>query len=111
MALDGDTKGNLALGLALVDSLALAELTLPQAQAFFLVATHEGHPVTDYAVRAGTSETDMSRRLSDLGTRDRHMQPGLGLVEGNTATAYVLTPKGVAVAERIARAMRFARAS
>ena len=32
--LDRDTKGHLALGLALVDCLAVAGMTLPQAQAF-----------------------------------------------------------------------------
>lgn len=36
--LDRDTKGHLALGSALVDCLAVAGMTLPQAQAFFLVA-------------------------------------------------------------------------
>ena len=40
--LDRDTKGHLALGSALVDCLAVAGMTLPQAQAFFLVAMDEG---------------------------------------------------------------------
>ena len=43
--LDRDTKGHLALGLALVDCLAVAGMTLPQAQAFFLVAMDEGRSV------------------------------------------------------------------
>jgi hypothetical protein len=35
ISLDGDTKSNLALGLALVDDLARAEITLPQSPNFF----------------------------------------------------------------------------
>jgi len=51
--LDRDTKGHLALGSALVDCLAVAGMTLPQAQALFLVAMDEGRSVSEYAERAG----------------------------------------------------------
>jgi len=71
--LDRDTKGHLALGLALVDCLTLAGMTLPQAQAFFLVAMDEGRSVSEYAERAGASNSNMTRRLL--------LTPGLGLVE------------------------------
>jgi len=45
--LDRDTKGHLALGSALVDCLAGAGMTLPQAQAFFLVARDEGRQLSN----------------------------------------------------------------
>jgi len=60
--LDRDTKGHLALGSALVDCLAVAGMTLPQAQAFFLVARDEGRSVSEYAERAGASNSNMTRR-------------------------------------------------
>jgi hypothetical protein len=58
--LDRDTKGHLALGLALVDCLAVAGMTLPQAQAFFLVAMDEGRSVSEYAERAGACHSRKS---------------------------------------------------
>jgi hypothetical protein len=61
--LDGDTKGHLALGSALVDCLAVAGMTFPQAEAFSLVAMDEGRSVSEYAERAGASHPNMTRRL------------------------------------------------
>jgi len=100
--LDRDTKGQLALGSALVDCLAVAGMTLPQAQAFFLVAMDEGRSVSEYAERAGASNSNMTRRLL--------LTPGLGLVEFREPNVF-LSPKGIALADRIARAMRSAPAN
>ena len=99
--LDRDTKGHLALGSALVDCLAVAGMTLPQAQAFFLVAMDEGRSVSEYAERAG-AYSNMTRRLL--------LTPGLGLVEFREPNVF-LSPKGIVLADRIARAMRSAPAN
>ena len=100
--LDRDTKGHLALGSALVDCLAVAGMTLPQAQAFFLVAMDEGRSVSEYAERAAASNSNMTRRLL--------LTPGLGLVEFIEPNVF-LSSKGSALADRIARAMRSAPAN
>ena len=91
--LDRDTKGHLALGLALVDCLAVAGMTLPQAQAFFLVAMDEGRSVSEYAERAAASNSNMTRRLL--------LTLGLGLIEFREPNVF-LSPKGIALADRIA---------
>ena len=93
--LDRDTKSHLALGSALVDCLAGAGMTLPQAQAFFLVARDEGRSVSEYAERSGASNSNMTRRLL--------LTPGVGLVELREPNVF-LSPKGIALADRIARA-------
>ena len=99
--LDRDTKGHLALGVALVDCLTVAGMTLPQAQAFFSVAMDEGRSVSEYAERAG-SNSNITRRLL--------LTPGLGLVEFREPNVF-LSPKGIALADRIARVMRSAPAN
>ena len=70
--LDRDTKGHLALGSALVDCLAVAGMTLPQAQAFFLVAMDEGRSVSEYAERAGASNS----KYNSAFTADTRLRSG-----------------------------------
>lgn len=75
---------------------------------FLLVATTEGKGVKEYADRAGVSVTVMSRHLLDIGDRNRHMEEGFGLVTYRPQPTelrkheYTLTPKGKALALRIA---------
>ena len=88
------------------------DLPVNQVVSLFTVATKEGLTVDEYAKRAGISPTTMSRHLLDLGDRTRKLQPGLGLVEGRDNIQnrreknYSLTPKGRALATKVAGALR-----
>lgn len=55
-------------------------MPLQQAVTFLLVAMEEGEGVTEYARRAGVSQSVMTRHLLDLGEFNRRHEPGLGLV-------------------------------
>lgn len=56
-------------------------MPLQYVTAFLLVAIDEGHNVTEYARRAGISQSLMTRHLSDLGTVNRYHEEGFGLVD------------------------------
>jgi DNA-binding MarR family transcriptional regulator len=56
-------------------------MPLQYVAAFLLVATEENLNVTEYARRAGTSQSLMTRHLSDLGEINRYHKKGFGLVE------------------------------
>jgi DNA-binding MarR family transcriptional regulator len=56
-------------------------MPLQYVTAFLLVATEENLNVTEYAKRAGTSQSLMTRHLMDLGVVNRHHKKGFGLVE------------------------------
>jgi DNA-binding MarR family transcriptional regulator len=56
-------------------------MPLQYVTAFLLVATEEHLNVTEYAKRAGTSQSLMTRHLADLGDVNRHHEEGYGLVE------------------------------
>lgn len=56
-------------------------IPLQYVTAFLLVATEEGLNVSEYAKRAGTSQSLMTRHLADLGSVNRYHEEGLGLVE------------------------------
>lgn len=56
-------------------------MPLQYVTAFLLVATEENLNVTEYAKRAGTSQSLMTRHLMDLGAVNRHHGEGFGLVE------------------------------
>jgi hypothetical protein len=81
-------------------------------QALLLVAHKEGGSVADYAKRAAMPASTMSRNLLDIGERNRHMQPGLGLVVGKRnpenlrELEYSLSVKGKALVRKVIR--RFA---
>jgi DNA-binding MarR family transcriptional regulator len=51
---------------------------------FLHVASDEGQNVTEYARRAGTSQSLMSRHLGDLGEVNRYHEEGFGLIEEYT---------------------------
>ena len=56
-------------------------MPLQYVQAFLLVAADENQNVTTYAMRAGTSQSLMTRHIQDLGDINRHHEEGMGLVE------------------------------
>ena len=82
-------------------------MPLQYVMSFLLVALDEGQSVNEYARRAGVGTTVMSRHLLDIGVRNRHMEPGFGLVDYRPNPMelrkheYFLTPKGRALAHRI----------
>jgi DNA-binding MarR family transcriptional regulator len=84
-------------------------MPLQYVVAFLLVAEEEGLGVIDYAQRAGVSESVMSRHLLDIGERNRHMEPGFGLVTYRSnplelrRNEYWLTDKGRALLHKITR--------
>lgn len=57
-------------------------MPLQYVTAFLLVAAEEHLNVTEYAKRAGTSQSLMTRHLQDLGSVNRSHEEGFGLVEG-----------------------------
>ena len=59
-------------------------MPLQYVTAFLLVATDENQNVSEYAKRAGTSQSLMTRHLADLGAVNRYHEEGFGLVEGYT---------------------------
>jgi DNA-binding MarR family transcriptional regulator len=65
--------------------------------------------VRDYAERSDVSASVMSRHLLDIGERNRHMQPGWGLVTYRPnplelrKLEYWLTPKGRLLLHAVAR--------
>jgi DNA-binding MarR family transcriptional regulator len=83
-------------------------MPLQYVSTFLLVATYEGRGVLEYADLAGVGQTVMSRHLLDLGSRNRHKEPGFGLVEARPSQKDLrvnevrLTPKGRALARRLA---------
>lgn len=56
-------------------------MPLQYVTAFLLVATEEHQNVSTYAIRAGTSQSLMTRHLADLGSVNRYHEDGFGLVE------------------------------
>jgi DNA-binding MarR family transcriptional regulator len=56
-------------------------MPLQYISTLLIVATEEGLNVTEYAKRAGISQSLMTRHLSDLGEVNRYHKPGFGLVE------------------------------
>jgi DNA-binding MarR family transcriptional regulator len=56
-------------------------MPLQYVSTFLLVAAEEGLNVSEYAKRAGTSQSLMTRHLLDLGKVNRYHKAGFGLVE------------------------------
>jgi DNA-binding MarR family transcriptional regulator len=86
-------------------------MPLQHVRSFLIVATEEHLNVSTYAIRAGTSQSLMTRYIADLGTVNRYHEDGFGLVE-----AYVdlmdrrnqrirLTPKGKNLAWKMFQAI------
>jgi DNA-binding MarR family transcriptional regulator len=89
-----------------------SSMPLQYMNAFLLVATDEGKSVNEYAKRSGVSMSVMSRHLLDIGDRNRHMEPGMGLVTSKPCPMELrkheitLTPKGRTLLARIIQATR-----
>ena len=87
-------------------------MPLQYVMSFLLVAQNEGKGVGDYAEQAGVSSSVMSRHLLDIGARNRHMEPGWGLVDYRPNPLelrkheYWLTPKGKALFQKMQRTSR-----
>lgn len=58
-----------------------ASMPLQYVMAFLQVALEEGLTVTEYAKRANTSQSLMTRHLADVGETNRYHEQGFGLVE------------------------------
>ena len=82
-------------------------MPLGKLEAFLLVVLHEGKSLRELCEISGQPQSTLSRHLLDLGQRNRHMEPGLGLIEGKIdpyelrKKQYLLTPKGRKLLERL----------
>ncbi len=86
-------------------------MPLQYVTAFLLVAEEEGLGIGEYAKRANVSVSVMSRHLQDIGDRDRHKDPGFGLVTSRSNPMNLrekevfLTDKGRVAMLKIHRAL------
>ena len=86
-------------------------MPLQYVTAFLLVATDEHQNVSEYAKRANTSQSLMTRHLADLGKINRYHKPGMGLVEAyedlmdRRNSLVCLSAKGKSVVWRICEAL------
>jgi DNA-binding MarR family transcriptional regulator len=86
-------------------------MPIQQARTFLLVAMEEGLGVGEYARRAGANPTVMTRHMLDLGEMNRRHEPGLALVYtrpnpmNRRMHQVFLTPKGIALAHAVHRAL------
>lgn len=100
--------------LAWMDAFREVRPTMPlqHAYTFLMVAMDEGRSVSEYAERAGTAQTVMTRHLLDIGEQTRTREPGLGLVVRKTDPMDMrkhqvfLTVKGRALLHKIMRAAK-----
>lgn len=86
-------------------------MPLQYVVAFLLVALEEGEGTSEYARKAGVSQSVMSRHLLDIGDRNRHMEEGFKLVTQRqdplnlSKHQNMLTDKGRGIAHKIIRAL------
>jgi hypothetical protein len=86
-------------------------MPLQYACSFMLVAMEEGQSVQHYAELADVSQSVMTRNLLDLDDRNRHKEPGFGLVQQRMDPMDMrrhqtfLTSDGKALLRRIVHAM------
>jgi DNA-binding MarR family transcriptional regulator len=86
-------------------------MPLQYVYTFLLVAAYPGRSVQELADLAGVGQTTMSRHLLDLGPRNRHMEPGWGLVSIEAEYTDLrrhlvnLTPRGKALSRQLAEIM------
>jgi DNA-binding MarR family transcriptional regulator len=103
--------GRLREIVTLVNNTPSVNITLHTLETFLAVAEDEGLTVTEYARKLQTSLNTVSRQLLDLGIRNRKKEPGWNLVEPTRdpmnlrSKPYRLTPKGRALASKIADIM------
>jgi DNA-binding MarR family transcriptional regulator len=89
-----------------------ATMPIQYVVTFLLVAQEENLNVSEYAKRAGTSQSLMTRHLSDLGDTNRYHEEGMGLVEGyddlmdRRNRLIRLTAKGKTLVWRVTEALK-----
>lgn len=111
--LNAETRGAMRVLLTSLEPFRAVYGVMPlqQAYAFLLVAMEEGEGVTEYARRAGVSQSVMTRHLLDLGDFNRRHEPGLGLIVqrpdplNRRKHQTFLTDKGAALAAQVYRAL------
>ena len=107
-------EDNLHKCLLLMEAFRAIRRTMPlqQAYVFLLVALEEGHSVSEYAKRAGTTQAVMTRILFALGASSQGRAPGYGLVQqaihpkDPRRTQTFLTMKGKKFTHDIVRLIR-----
>lgn len=106
----GERRAGLRL-IAVLESFRDFRRTMPLQYivAFLHVALDEGKTIGEYALKAGVAPSVMSRHLLDIGARNRHMEPGFGLVQTKPNVlnlrehAVYLTEKGRSLFNKITR--------
>jgi DNA-binding MarR family transcriptional regulator len=90
----------------------IQNMPMGDAYAFLVVALEEGLGITEYAERAGITQSGMTRELSALGEGGRHGATGFGIVQQVTDAEDLrkrqtfLTDKGRALIREITRLTR-----
>lgn len=89
-----------------------ATMPIQYVRTYLMVACDEGQGVTEYAKRAGVSQSVMTRHLLDIGERNRRKEEGFGLVYQKPDPMDLrfhrvfLTDDGHALFHQLMRAMR-----
>jgi hypothetical protein len=92
-------------------------MPLQYVYTFLMVATDEGKGGTEYAQKAGVSNTVMTRHLLDIGDRNRALEQGFGLITQERDKEDLrrhharVTPTGKALLNKIVNALKTAPAS
>lgn len=87
-------------------------MPIQQAELFLLVALREGLSMKDIMEITGAKKSTISRQLTDLGRRNRRMEPGHMLIEvamddfDMRKNLYQLTDKGQGVIEKILKGIK-----
>lgn len=116
-SLTGDERLQIAKLFLALEGFAEIRDTMPlqYVRAFLLVCGHEGAGVSEIGAMANVAQSVASRHLQDLGEKNRHGEPGFGLVEqdydplNRRKHKVALTPKGAALAKRMARVLQCSR--
>jgi DNA-binding MarR family transcriptional regulator len=114
LSLSDEDRDVVAAFLQMLEPLFAVKSTMPlqYVKSLLLVALNEGAGVTELALKAGQQQSVMSRHLLDIGDRSRTMKPGMGLVTSRAnpnelrKSEYFVTPEGVAVLNKVIRALR-----
>jgi DNA-binding MarR family transcriptional regulator len=106
-------KGQLKALLTALEPFRELKSTMPlqYVATFLLVATDEGKSVTEYANKAGLTQSVMTRHLLDMGEFNRYREEGFNLIEqvidpmDRRSHLARLTVKGRGLVARLGRAL------
>ena len=112
--LNAEDKAELKKLLTALESFRELRPTMPLQYivTYLLVALDEGDGPSDYAKRAGVSNSVMSRHLLDIGERDRYGEDGFGLITQRQDPMELrrhqamLSDRGKGLAHKLIRALR-----